>query len=177
MKKKLLLIMSIMCLSIALCSCGDSKHNTDTSTPEEISSPKEMESPIDNMPEVPHRSGEKIVGVSDKDISEISVNFAGKVKNDATENWRYSTIAENIDIEVYTLSYYKKYFKNDNEIHGIINFSRNTTARLNVSGNMIFLSLYDYVDGEEHDANIMFSGTPLASYIIYTDNGDIEKID
>ena len=42
---------------------------------------------------------------------------------------------------------------------------------------MIFLSLYDYVDGEEHDANLMFSGTPLIDYIIYTDNGDIEKIE
>lgn len=148
----------------------------DTSSPEESSGPEEeTEAPADSAPEVPHRSGEEIVGVSDKNISEISMNFAGKVRNDVTENWRYSTTSEDIDIENYALSYYQEYFESDNEIHGIINFTRKTTARLNVSGNMIFLSLYDYVDGEEHDAKIMFSGTPLASYIIYTDNGDIEK--
>lgn len=147
----------------------------DTSSPEEISSPEETEAPADSAPEVPHRPGEEIVGVSDKDVSEISMNFAGNVRNDVTENWRYSTTSEDIDIENYALSYYQEYFESDNEIHGIINFTRKTTARLNVSGNMIFLSLYDYVDGEEHDAKIMFSGTPLASYIIYTDNGDIEK--
>lgn len=145
------------------------------SIPEESSIPEETETPSDNTPEVPHRSGDEIVGVSDKDVSEIHMNFAGKVKNDVTENWRYSTTSEDIDIENYALSYYETYFESDNEIHGIINFTRNTTARLNVSGGMIYLSLYDYVDGEEHDAKIMFSGTPLANYIIYADNGDIEK--
>lgn len=147
----------------------------DISTTEESGAPEETKAPADSVSEVPHRSGEKIVGVSDKDVSEISMNFAGKVRNDVTENWRYSTTSEDIDIENYVLSYYKEHFENDNEIHGIINFTRKTTARLNASGNTIFLSLYDYVDGEEHDAKIMFSGTPLASYIIYTDNGDIEK--
>ena len=145
------------------------------SRPEESNSPEETEAPADIAPEVPHRSGEEIVGISNKSVSEISMNFAGKVKNDVTENWRYSTTSEDIDIEQYALSYYEEYFENDNEIHGIVNFTRKTTARLNVSGGMIYLSLYDYVDGEEHDAKIMFSGTPLASYIIYTDNGDIEK--
>lgn len=149
----------------------------DASTLEESSAPDEAETLSDNKSEVPHRSGEGIIGVSDKDISKVSLNFAGKVRNDVTENWRYSTTSEDIGIEDYTLSYYEKYFENDNEIHCIINFSRNITARLNVSGNMIFLSLYDYVDGEEHDAKLMFSGTPLASYIVYTDNGDIEKVE
>ena len=144
---------------------------------EENSTPEEKESPADNALEVPHRSGEEIVGISDKDVSEINMNFAGTVRNDVTENWRYSTISEDIDIENYVLSYYKEYFESDNEIHGIINFTRKTTARLNVFGNMIFLSLHDYVDGEEYDAKLMFSGTPLVSYIIYTDNGDIEKVD
>ena len=34
---------------------------------------------------------------------------------------------------------------------------------------------YSYVDGEEHDAKLLYSGTPLKSYIVYVDNGDIEK--
>lgn len=168
MKKICFAALLLLCFS--LYSCGNS---TDKNT----SGTEEIKTPVNIEEEVPHRSGEEIIGISDKDISEIDINFADKVKNDTTGNWRYSTISEDIDIEVYAFSYYKKYFKNDNEIHGIINFSRKTTARLNVSGNMIFLSLYDYVDGEEHDAEVMFSGTPLVNYIIYIDNGDIEKID
>ena len=30
--------------------------------------------------------------------------------------------------------------------------------------------------GEEHDAKAMFGGTHLVDYIVYTDNGDIEKV-
>ena len=43
------------------------------------------------------------------------------------------------------------------------------------SGNL-YVSEYEYVDGEEHDAKIMFSGTHLLDYIVYIDNGDIEKV-
>lgn len=141
------------------------------------SSTEESETSPDSAVEVPHRSGEEIVGISDKNISDISIYFWGEVRNDITGNWRYSSTADDIDIENYALSYYKEYFENDNEIHCIVNFTRKTTASLKVYGGMIFLSLYDYVDGEEHDANLMFSGTPLIDYIIYTDNGDIEKIE
>lgn len=155
---------------------------------EEDNSAEETESPVDSSAgesetstdsavEVPHRSGVEIVGISDKNISDISIYFWGEVRNDVTGNWRYSSTADDIDIENYALSYYKEYFENDNEIHCIVNFTRKTTASLRVHGGMIFLSLYDYVEGEEHDANLMFSGTPLIDYIIYTDNGDIEKIE
>lgn len=40
---------------------------------------------------------------------------------------------------------------------------------------MLFVTEYSYVDGEEHDAKLLYSGTPLKSYIVYVDNGDIEK--
>lgn len=141
------------------------------------STENDSEVSTDNVAEVPHRSGENIIGVSDKNISDISIYFWGDVRNDSTGNWRYSTTADDIDIESYALSYYEEYFESDDEIHCIVNFTRKTTSRLNIFGDMIFLSLYDYVDGEEHDANLMFSGTPLIDYIIYTDNGDIEKIE
>lgn len=128
------------------------------------------------VPDVPHRTGKEIVGISDKNIADISLNFAGDVRNDVTGNWRYATTSENIDFEEYALSYYKEHFAADNEIHAIINFTRKTTARMNCAGDMIFLSFFDYVDGEEHDAKQLFSGTPLADFIIYIDNGDIEKV-
>ena len=125
---------------------------------------------------VPHRTDIDIVGVSDKDISDIDINYFGDVRNDVTGNWRYSMTADNIDIENYALSYYKAYFKSDAEIHGIVNFTRKTTSSIRVNGGILFLDIYDYVDGEEKDAKLMFSGTLLKSYMIYTDNGDIQQI-
>ena len=125
---------------------------------------------------VPHRTDSDIVGVSDKDISDINIYYYDNVKNDVTGNWRYSMTADNIDIENYALSYYKTYFKSDSEIHGIVNFTRNTTSSIRVNGGILFLDIYDYVDGEEKDAKLMFSGTLLKSYMIYTDNGDIQQI-
>lgn len=125
---------------------------------------------------VPHRTDSDIVGVSDKDISGIDINYFSDVRNDVTGNWRYSMTADNIDIENYALSYYKTYFKSDAEIHGIVNFTRKTTSSIRVNGGILFLDIYDYVDGEEKDAKLMFSGTLLKSYMIYTDNGDIQQI-
>lgn len=143
---------------------------------EEAAATEVPEESTETALDVPHRTGEEIVGISDKDIADISLNFAGDVRNDVTGNWRYATTSENIDFEEYALSYYKEHFAADNEIHAVINFTRKTTARMNCTGDMIFLSFYDYVDGEEHDAKQLFSGTPLADFIIYIDNGDIEKI-
>ncbi len=55
--------------------------------------------------------------------------------------------------------------------------SRNVTASINKIGNWLMVTEYDYVDGEEHDAKLLYSGTPLQSYIVYSDNGDIETVE
>ena len=41
---------------------------------------------------------------------------------------------------------------------------------------IISVTIHEYVDKEEHDANKLFSGMVLGDYWIYLDNGDIEKI-
>ena len=92
-----------------------------------------------------------------------------------TGKWRYATISNDVDIQDYVLSYYKEYFKSDDEVHAIINFANKTTTRINCGGDRLLISVLDYVDGEEHDAKKMFGGTPLESYCVYLDNGDIEK--
>ncbi len=129
-----------------------------------------------NAPTVEHRTGENIIGISDKSVSGISFSVS-KVQNDVTGNWRISTIAENIDIEYYALDYVKRYLHNKSQVHAIVNFTRNTTTSIKKYGNIIYVDIYDYVKGEEHDANRLFTGTLLQQYFVYIDNGDIEKID
>ena len=83
------------------------------------------------------------------DISFVVTN----VPNDVTGNWRIATIAENIEMQDYALDYYKEHFKSDDEIHAIVNFNYKTTTKLSVMGNLLDVSVYEYVDKEEHDAN------------------------
>lgn len=127
---------------------------------------------------VPHRDG--MYGVSDKNIKEISATSDFNVKsvnNDATGNWRVSTISnKDFDAVYYALSYYKRYFSNKNQIHAIINFYDKTTTQIQYMSGNLYVTIYDYVKGEEHDANLMFSGTVLRQYLIYPDNGDIELL-
>ena len=112
-----------------------------------------------------------------KNIDDIGAYFSvSDVRNDVTGNWRISTIAENVDIQEYALSYYKEYFKDDKEIHAIVNFNYKTTTKISVIGNTRDVSIYDYVDGEEHDAKLLFSGTLLKEYSVNMDNGSIEEI-
>lgn len=149
---------------------------SETTSEEAIIEPKVEKETEPETEVVEHRTGDTIVGVSNKDIEDLDPLFFKSVNEDKTGNWRYATIASNEDIEYYVLSYYKKYFQADNEVHAIIDFTRKTTTRINSSGGVLTVSILDYVDGEEHDANLMFSGQLLKTYYIYTDNGDIEEL-
>lgn len=112
-----------------------------------------------------------------KNSSKNDISFVvSDVRNDVTGNWRIAKIAENIEIQDYALNYYKKYFKNDNEIHAIVNFNYKTTTKISVMGNLLDVTIYEYVDKEEHDANLLFSGMLLKEYHVNKDTGEIEEI-
>lgn len=124
---------------------------------------------------IPHR--ENMYGISDKDIDNINGKIiVENVRNDVTGKWRLVRIADNINIEEYALSYYNKYFESDDEIHAIINFNYNTTTKLSVLGDKLNVETHEYVDKEEHDANILFSGMLYDVLHIYIDNGEVEKM-
>lgn len=131
----------------------------------------------ESQEEVEHRSGDEIIGISEKSISDLNLVYYESVIDDVTGNWRLSVMSEDVDIKDYIYSYYQEYFKDDTEIHGIVNLSRNTTTRINYTSGMLFVTEYSYVDGEEHDAKLLYSGTPIESYIVYADNGDIESVE
>ena len=113
----------------------------------------------------------------DNSTSKDDISFVvSNVRNDVTENWRIATIAENIEMQDYALDYYKEYFKSDDEIHAIVNFNYKTTTKISVMGNLLDVSVYEYVDKEEHDAKLLFSGMLLKEYHVNKDTGEIEEI-
>lgn len=113
---------------------------------------------------------------SESDPLGFNVMFSKTYRNDTTGNWRLARIAENINIEEYAVDYYNNYFESDSEIHIIINFTLNTTTRITVMGNLLDVSIMDYVDKEEHDAALACSGTLLKEYHVNIDTGEIEEI-
>lgn len=126
--------------------------------------------------ETPHRDG--MYGISDKKLNSIVSKFNPQdVRNDVTGNWRICTIAENIQMVDYAVDYYKRKFRNDDEIHAIVNFDYNTTTSISlIADNILDVIVHEYVKGEEHDAKLLFGGILLKEYWVYLDNGDIEEI-
>lgn len=106
----------------------------------------------------------------------FNVDFDSSYRNDVTGRWRLARIAENKPIEEYALDYYRNYFKSNDEVHIIINFTLNTTNRILAWGNLLDVATMEYVDKEEFDAKIACSGMLLSQYLINTDTGEIEKI-
>ena len=53
---------------------------------------------------------------------------------------------------------------------------QSSTTKISVMGNLLDVSVYEYVDKEEHDAKLLFSGMLLKEYHVNIDNGEIEEI-
>lgn len=114
----------------------------------------------------------------DENKSELDkIDFSVRnVRHDSTGNWRISVIADNIEIEEYALEYYNKFFKDDKEVHFIVNFNNNTTTRITSMGNLLDVSILEYVKKEEHDAKELGGGMLLKEYHINKDTGEIKEI-
>lgn len=109
-------------------------------------------------------------------VSGVDVTFASSINGDVTGNWRLARVATDKETQDYALDYYKAFFKSDDEIHWIVNFSNNTTASIKCMGDLLFVDTFDYVKGEELSAKDIGSGTLLSEYQITISTGDIEKI-
>jgi len=97
------------------------------------------------------------------------------VRNDVTGNWRISVIASPTVISDYAHDYYKEYVKDDEEIHFITNLTLKTTTKIAKTAMGLNVTVYEYVDGEEHDAKKLASGMILADE--YYDSETGEKIE
>ncbi|MBR1692308.1 MAG: hypothetical protein IJ711_05980, partial [Lachnospiraceae bacterium] len=111
-----------------------------------------------------------------KHLDSIGIHFSDHVPNDVTGNFRLARVSSSDFITDYAIDYYKAYFKNNEEIHAVVNFTTNTTTRLAVYGNILFVDVYEYVDKEELDAKQLCRGTLLSSYQINIDTREIDEI-
>ena len=128
--------------------------------------------------EVPQRA--EAIGKSDLKISDYDSSISlTTVREDVTGNWRLARVATSEgDFEKFAVDYYNTYFETEEttEVHWIVNFTTKTTTSIKCMSGCLFVDNFEYVENEEHSAKTLGTGTNLTSYIIYLDNGDIEKV-
>lgn len=159
----------LLALALGLTACGGSSFSAASSVPG-----SSVSESVSAEPESTSAAPESAVSAEASPLDGIKFSVS-KVRNDNTGNWRISLIAENIDMSEYALDYYKQYFTDDSEIHFIVNFNYNTT-KIMVMGGDLDVTVQDYVSKEEHDANVLGSGTVLAEYFVNIETGEIEKV-
>lgn len=119
-----------------------------------------------------------------KEILEEQYGLVGgkPVRNDKTGNWYIETISNSNanDPMEWAETYYNEYGK-PGAVLFVVNFANNTTTMLrndSQDGLQLLVEQHEYVDGEEHDANILPSGEVLSSkYLSYNDEGKLEVLD
>lgn len=112
------------------------------------------------------------------EVDGISITYYSKVRNDSTGNWRLAVIHDGSDLKDYVVDFYNEFVVDDAEVFGIVNLGKQTTARVSrVMPDTLDVSVMEYVDGEEHDANVLFSGMEMDHFWINTETGEVDPLD
>lgn len=179
--KKVIIIVAVVIVALFIVIAATPTDESETSAPtggnltaESTAKPTESETKP-----VPARK--EATGKSDKNCDEYFDGKATPTKmlNDTTGNWKLCRAAGTSDsFEAYALDYYNRYFTKEEstEIHWIVNFTNKTTTSVACRGTFLDVNIYEYVDGEEHDAHKIGDGQLYSSYYVWLDNGDIEPI-
>lgn len=120
--------------------------------------------------------------VSDKDALRKEVKekynliYMGDARDDVTGNWRVSLYSGEDQFQDFALEYYNAFFESDKEIHAVVNFAVKVTYKITYALGELNVTAYDYVDGEEHSAKKLFSGTPLQQFTISIETGEIQTV-
>lgn len=187
MKKILILAITLfMLFGIVACSSGEEDVETTETTEQVVEEQDEIKKEQENNEQEESKGNGEVdldltiqerdfaIGKSDKNFLDIEVSEPTSIRNDVTEKWRKTMIAEPVDINEYILSYNKLYMEDDiTAVHVIFNFTYNTTTMINDIGPYVGVKTYEYVEDEEHDAKKIGEGLLLGEYNIYKDNGDI----
>lgn len=107
----------------------------------------------------------------------VDIIFSDTVRNDKTGNWRLAKVTGDKSAEEYAADYYKQYFKADNEVHAVVNFTLNTTACITCVGDTLNVRIYEHIKDEEQYAENLFTGTKYAEYNVDKNTGDVEKVE
>lgn len=184
----------LLMFGIVGCSSSGSSESSETSASGSSEAPSSEVSEAESVEELDSKaSSSGNEGVADSQASASSddsqpalqnafeekvgqILFTDQVRNDKTGNWRCCVYYSSDEPQDIAADYYKAYFTDDSEIHALINLGLKTSANISAADGLLFVDVYEYVDGEEHDAEKMFTGNLLAKYLVYLDSGNVEKL-
>jgi len=169
MKRTIAILMAIAMI-LALCACGSSGSGTAPATPKPTAEPTPEPTP---NPKEAFKAAKKAF---EEEIGGSGLTYYESVRNDSTGKWRCAVIYTSANMVDHALSYYRTFFKSDDELHFICNLGLKTTTKISVVGDKLQVDVREYVDKEEHDAKIMNSGMLLNSYWVDMETGAAEKI-
>ena len=121
---------------------------------------------------VEHDAVEAAREAFEEKVKDDHVYFSKNVWNDKTGRWRKTQYASMVPIHDAAVEYYRAYFGDDNEIHAVINYTLNTTAKITSQGDYIQIETYERVDKEEYDVKTLFSGMYIGSSTINKATGE-----
>ncbi len=110
-------------------------------------------------------------------VNGVSVAWFGAVRGDVTGNWYVCAIADSNPVDQYALDYYNAFFESDSEILGVWNATLNTMTKIAVVGGELNATTHEYVKGEEHDADLMYSGMVLTDNFYDMTTGELIPMD
>ena len=148
-KKRIAAIAASAALAITLAGCGGSSQPSSSATTPEMAALEES-------------AGQFL--------------YTDDVHGDKTGNWHcftYHSASEPVDI---ASAYASAYGVQPGEVHALVNLGTKVSANLTTDGSVLYVDEYEYVQGEENDAEKMFTGQALSKYIVHLDSGEIEKL-
>ena len=169
-----LIAIIVFCIIGIIASPSDDKKDNNEPTQEEQTEQKNAE--------VNEQDSENVEPETEKkdevaDIDGVDIMFSDTVRNDKTGNWRLARVTGNRTAEEYAVDYYNKYFKEDNEVHAVVNYTLNTTACITCVGDTLNVRIYEHIEDEEQYAEDLFTGMKYAEYNVNKNTGDVEKVE
>ncbi len=175
MRKVLSITMAaLMLLSLVACGGSDKEpESTPEPTPAAEPTPEPTPEPTEEPEDSTDKDGDGILDSGTYTLPcGVELDFSPKVRNDTTGNWRFSATAYNVPPADFAFEYYQMMFSSDDEIHAIWNATLGTMTRVSVMSGLLFVDTMEYVDGEQHDANLLFSGMLLDSRVLDAATGE-----
>lgn len=156
MKKSRILALA-MAVVICMTGCGSDSTDTKTETKELTITEAATEEIKQELP--------------------FNITISNNYRNDTTGNWRKASYAETAYVmEDYAVDYYKIYFGSNDEIHFVWNASLGTVTQITYVLGELEVATFEYVSGEEHDANKACSGMMLKDVMINIETGEVEEL-
>lgn len=176
--KRMIVLMMAMLMVFALAACsstGGADNEEPAGSAQEAAEPSQDVQTDEAAPE-DAADAEALQDAFKEKIGGSGLTFYKSVPNDVTGNWRVAVIYTDADMVENALDYYKAYFGSDDEIHFICNLGLKTTTSIKVLAGQLYVDVFEYVDGEEHDAKTLPGGDLLKSYTVDMTTGEATEL-